>query len=172
MTRRARLAAIPAGMSSLARDAAYALAAARAPSPGSVALLLSDDEELARLNRLHMGESGPTDVLSFPLLPPDAFPPHPGKQAAPADDARREPPFETPMRRRTHLGDIVISVQRAIDQAHLGRGGQTGDVAWSAADELGLLVVHGVLHICGWDHADETEREHMRKLEREVLGTS
>jgi probable rRNA maturation factor len=60
-------------------------------------------------------------------------------------------------------------VERAIDQAHLGRGGQSGDVTWSAADELRLLVVHGVLHICGWDHADPIERDAMRKLEREVL---
>ena len=124
------------------------------------------------MNREHMGEVGPTDVLSFPMLSADAFPRHAGQQAPPNEGRPREPDFRPPRVRRTHLGDIVISVERAIDQAHLGRGGQTGDVTWSASDELRLLVVHGVLHVCGWDHADADERDAMRKLEREVLSES
>ena len=124
------------------------------------------------MNREHMGEVGPTDVLSFPMLEPHAFPSHRGQQSPPAEARPHEPAFRTPRVRRTHLGDIVISVERAIDQAHLGRGGQTGDVTWSAGDELRLLVVHGVLHVCGWDHADDGERDAMRKLEREVLSES
>ena len=119
-----------------------------------------------------MGEVGPTDVLSFPMLGPDAFPSHPGQQPSPGEGRPREPEFRTARARRPHLGDIVISVERAIDQAHLGSGGQTGDLTWSAADELRLLVVHGVLHVCGWDHADHVERDAMRKLEREVLRES
>ena len=59
---------------------------------------------------------------------------------------------------RIHLGDIVVSVERAIEQAEAGRGGQTGDVRWSPADELRLLVTHGTLHICGWDHATRPRR--------------
>lgn len=145
------------------------MSAAHAPKPASVALILSDDDELALLNRTHMGEHGATDVLSFPMLQADAFPPHPGQDPDAARDQLREPHFRLPSGRRTHLGDIVISVERAIEQAHLGRGGQTGDVAWSAADELRLLVVHGVLHLCGWDHDHDLERDAMRKLERNVL---
>ena len=75
-----------------------------------------------------------------------------------------------PPGRRLHLGDIVVSVERAIAQAEEGRGGQTGDVRWSPADELRLLVVHGVLHVCGWDHVDPIEGAAMRELERQVLG--
>ena len=71
---------------------------------------------------------------------------------------------------RTELGDIVVSVERAIDQAQQGRGGQTSNVAWSAADELRLLVVHGTLHICGWDHAAPEEEAAMRALEWMILG--
>ena len=63
----------------LARAAAAALDAAGAPSPASIGLILSSDSELAELNEAHMGKHGPTDVLSFPLLPPAAFPGHPGK---------------------------------------------------------------------------------------------
>jgi probable rRNA maturation factor len=71
---------------------------------------------------------------------------------------------------RPHLGDIVVSVERAIEQAEAGRGGQTGDLRWSAGDELRLLVVHGTLHLCGWDHADPAEEAAMRALERRLLG--
>jgi probable rRNA maturation factor len=70
---------------------------------------------------------------------------------------------------RTHIGDIAISIERAIDQAEQGRGGHTGDVRWSPADELRLLVTHGTLHLCGWDHAEPAEEAEMRALERKLL---
>ena len=134
-----------------------------APAPASIGLILSDDAELSRLNETHMGVAGPTDVLSFPLLPPAAF-----RRGAPAPATPRPPGT------RIHLGDIVVSVERATEQAATGRGGQTGDVRWSAADELRLLVTHGVLHICGWDHASPKEEAAMRDVERRLLavGTS
>jgi probable rRNA maturation factor len=67
------------------------------------------------------------------------------------------------------MGDVIVSVERAIDQADAGRGGQTGDVRWDARDELRLLVTHGALHVCGWDHAEAQEEAAMRALERELL---
>ena len=151
----------------LARAAAAALEAARAPGPASLGLILSDDAELTQLNATHMGKRGATDVLSFPLLPPEAYPRHAG-QAPPA--ATATPPFPLPPGIRRHLGDVVVSVERAIDQAKTGRGGQTGDVRWDAHDELRLLVVHGTLHVCGWDHAESEEEAAMRSLERRLLG--
>ena len=57
----------------LARAVGRALEGGRAPTPASIALILSDDRELAELNATHLGHEGPTDVLSFPLLPPDVF---------------------------------------------------------------------------------------------------
>jgi len=148
---------------------ASALVAAGAPSPASIALRLSDDAELAELNKRVFDKDGPTDVISFPLLDSPAFPPHAGQSApkvtAPMSDFR--PPGS-----RTELGDIVVSVERAIEQAEQGRGGQTSDVAWSAGDELRLLVVHGTLHICGWDHAAPEEEAAMRALERKLLGVA
>jgi probable rRNA maturation factor len=160
---------LPTSVASLARVAADALGAAGAPSPASIALIFSDDRELAALNRQHMGEDGPTDVLSFPMLPPSAFPTHDGKPSESAVGRPVEPVYRAPQHQRAHLGDIVISVERAIDQADQGRGGQTGDVSWSTADELRLLVVHGVLHICGWDHAEPAENDAMRALEKKVM---
>ncbi len=141
--------ALPVAGVALARAVADALLAADAPSPASIGLILSDDVELAELNVAHLGQSGPTDVLSFPLMTAEAFPLPPG--------------------RRPHLGDIVVSVDRAIAQAEAGHGGQTGDVRWSPADELRLLVTHGALHICGLEHAERVEEAAMRALERRLL---
>jgi probable rRNA maturation factor len=140
----------------LARAMAAALDATDAPGPASIGLVLTDDTELAALNLRHMGHRGPTDVLSFPLLGPSA-------------SGTDGPAFVLPPGRRPSHGDVVVSVERAIEQARTGRGGQTGDVAWSAADELRLLVVHGTLHVCGWDHADPEETAAMRTLERRIL---
>jgi len=160
----------PVRVAPLARAVAVALDAAGAPSPASIGLMLSDDAELSALNATHLGEAGPTDVLSFPLLPPEAFPIHEadpdrGPALRPGDAAA----FTGPPGRRVHLGDIVVSVERAAEQAATGRGGQTGDVTWSTADELRLLVTHGTLHVCGWDHADPAEEAAMRALEQELL---
>ena len=128
-------------------------------------VVLTDDDELTDLNREHMGHHGPTDVLSFPMLPPETFlrkrPDDPGPRP------RKPPRFIGGT--RTHIGDIAISVERAFEQAEQGRGGQTGDVHWSPADELLLLVTHGTLHLCGWDHAEPAEERAMRALERRLL---
>jgi len=150
----------------MARLAGRTLDAAGAPAPASVGLILADDGELAALNATHMGEQRPTDVLSFPLLEPAAFPPHVG-QSGVAQSAGAG--FRLPPGRRIHLGDVVVSVERAVEQAKQGRGGQTADVAWSAGEELALLVVHGLLHVCGWDHAEPAEEHAMRALERRIL---
>jgi probable rRNA maturation factor len=156
-----RLVAIAA----LARSVARALDAAGAPKPGSLGLVLTDDAELAALNAQHMGKSGPTDVLSFPILPAAAFPAHPGGMRPFAGGNA----FPLPPGVRQPLGDIVVSVERAIAQAQAGRGGQTGDVRWLPADELRLLVTHGTLHLCGWDHAEPKEEAAMRAFERRLL---
>jgi probable rRNA maturation factor len=164
---------LPIAVSALARAIAAALTAGGAPSPASVGLILSDDAELARLNEAHLGHEGPTDVLSFPMLPPEAFPPHPGDRDRGAGVVAGAPPdpaaFPGPPGRRIHVGDIVVSVERAAAQSAEGRGGQTGDVRWSTADELRLLVTHGTLHLCGWDHADPAEEREMRALEQRLL---
>jgi probable rRNA maturation factor len=161
--------AVPVPTQTLAETAARALNAAGAPTPSSLGLILSDDRELAVLNAQHLGENGPTDVLSFPMLQPSAFPPHLAQNPDLRAQRSTEPPFAKAPGQRTHLGDIVISVERAIAQATEGRGGQTSDVSWSPSDELRLLVVHGVLHICGWDHAVPEENAAMRALERDLL---
>jgi probable rRNA maturation factor len=152
----------------IARTVAAALRAGHAPERSSIGVVLSDDAELAELNQRHMGHEGPTDVLSFPMLPPASFGDARGAEAdAPTVDSA----LFVPPRSRLGLGDMVISVERAIEQADQGRGGQTGDIRWSPADELRLLLTHGTLHICGWDHAEPEEEARMRALEQRLLGT-
>jgi len=162
---------VPIRLGRLATAIARALDAAAAPSPACVGLILSDDRELATLNAAHLGHEGPTDVLSFPLLPADAFVPHAGPDRTAFANADPRPSFVAPPGRRTELGDIVVSVERAIAQARGGQGGQTGDVRWSPADELRLLVTHGALNLCGWDHADPAEELEMRALEQRLLAS-
>jgi probable rRNA maturation factor len=120
-----------------------------------------------------MGHEGPTDVLSFPFFPPEAFPPH--EHGAPEERDRGvaaalKQSFALPPGLRAHLGDVVVSVERSVAQAAEGRGGQTGDVRWTANEELLLLVIHGTLHVCGWDHGEPVEEAAMRALEARILG--
>jgi probable rRNA maturation factor len=151
-----------------------ALESAGAPGPASVGVILSNDSELAELNGEHMGSSGATDVLSFPFFPPEAFATHERgvpQQRDPWVAAALKQAFALPPGLRAHLGDIIVSVERAIAQAGEGRGGQTGDVKWDSTEEVLLLAVHGTLHICGWDHAEPVEEAAMRATERLILAT-
>jgi ssRNA-specific RNase YbeY (16S rRNA maturation enzyme) len=94
----------PLSGSAIARQVQRGLRAARASEPASVAVVLTDDAELTDLNREHMGIDGPTDVLSFPMLEPDAFL---------RDGAPKQRRGKRPLARaggRTHIGDIAISV--------------------------------------------------------------
>jgi len=110
---------VPVAAATLARTAAHALGVAGAPAGSVLALTFSNDAELATLNAEHMGHRGPTDVLSFPLLPPSAFPSHPGKAPAGTDGPR----FVLPPGRRPHVGDVVVSIERAREQAAEGAVG-------------------------------------------------
>lgn len=116
-----------------------------------VELTLSGDAEMERLNFDHMGERGPTDVLSFPLHEWSLN----GRESHLSDDDGVSPPG--PML----LGDVVIDIDQALRQA------AEGD--WGIVEELVLLAIHGTLHLVGHDHAEIDEEERMRRLERDVL---
>jgi probable rRNA maturation factor len=122
------------------------------PLEPEVELTVCGDAEMERLNFDHMGERGPTDVLSFPLHEWSVN----GKGSSLADDDGFGPPG--PML----LGDVVIDLDQALRQA--------ADGDWSVIEELVLLTIHGSLHLVGHDHADMEEEERMRALEHQVLG--
>jgi probable rRNA maturation factor len=117
----------------------------RGGRPIVVGLQLVEPEEMAALNAQHLGHEGPTDVLSFPI---DGDP-----IGASADGRPDQPPWM--------LGDIVICPQVASDNAPAHAG--------TYEDELALLVVHGLLHLLGMDHAAADEQVAMQTREREVL---
>jgi len=156
----------------VAKAVKAALDVAGAPGPASIGVILSEDCELAELNGVHMGASGGTDVLSFPFFPLEAFPPHErggSGQRDPWVAAALKQAFALPPGLRAHLGDVIVSVERAIAQAEEGRGGQTSDIHWMAVEELLLLTVHGTLHLCGLDHDEPVEEAAMRAMEKRIL---
>lgn len=112
---------------------------------GELNLLFVDEPVMADLHHTHMGEARPTDVLSFPL------------DGADTSDTFGE----------TLIGDIVVCPVYADRQAadHAGEQGHDGSVE----DELALLVVHGVLHILGHDHAEPDETARMQACEQQLL---
>ena len=110
-------------------------------SQGELTLTFVDRAEITLLNREHMGEEGPTDVLSFPL---DAF------------EVGSDPSVGPVL-----LGDVVICPEIAAEAAP--------DHAGSLDDELALLTVHGVLHVLGHDHVEDEETRRMRRRELELL---
>jgi probable rRNA maturation factor len=126
--------------------------AAIGPEDAEVELTLCGDAEMERLNFDHMGERGPTDVLSFPLHEWSVN----GRRSHLADDDGVSPPGPV------LLGDVVIDLDQALRQA------AEGD--WSVPEELVLLAIHGTLHLLGHDHAEIDEEERMRSVEHQVLG--
>lgn len=116
------------------------------PEEAEVSILLVDDETMTSHHVTHLGREGPTDVLSFPLehLAPGAPPSRPGDG---------EPPLV--------IGDILIS------PAYVSR--QAKEFGVAEADEMALMVVHGMLHLLGYDHEADDEAERMEARERELL---
>ena len=115
---------------------------------GELGLRFVDPGDMAELNSSHMGSSGPTDVLAFPI-----------------DGAGGSSPVpeQTPL-----LGDVVVCPAYAAEQApdHAGAGHDG-----SLGDELALLVVHGVLHVLGYDHQCDSDATAMRARERQLLAS-
>lgn len=109
----------------------------QAPADADLTIVLSDDQQLHELNLEWMDVDAPTDVLSFPS---EEIDPETGNR---------------------YLGDILISVERAAEQA---RGAGHGVEA-----EVQLLVVHGVLHLMGHDHAEADEKLRMWQAQAEIL---
>ena len=113
------------------------VALAHQSADGDLTIVLTDDIQLHELNQEYLGIDAPTDVLSFPASETD------------------------PETARRYLGDILISVPRAKEQA------RTAGHALDA--EVQLLTVHGTLHLLGYDHAEAEEKTRMWKAQAEIL---
>jgi probable rRNA maturation factor len=115
------------------------------PPGAEMTLLFVDEARMAELNALHLGVEGPTDVLSFPIDEVGGGP-------------HREAPFEATVEGQPVLvGDVVVCPAVARRQA--------AEHDETYEDEVALLVVHGVLHLLGHDHAEPEERRIMQDRE-------
>jgi probable rRNA maturation factor len=124
-----------------------------------MSVIFVSEESIAELNEEFLGHDGPTDVLSFPIDAGDLEVGIVGTGATRGPDRSPLDPADLPLL----LGDIVICPAVASRQAPTHAG--------NIEDELALLVVHGILHILGHDHAEPDEAQLMRQRELELLQT-
>jgi probable rRNA maturation factor len=131
----------------LALKAACAATLAAEGLDGDLLLTVTfvDDAEIQTINAEHRGIDRPTDVLSFSLV----------------DDP--DPSFATPPGEPRELGDVIVSFPRAVAQAE--------EYGHSVEREVAYLVVHGLLHILGYDHELPDEQGDMRAREEAALAT-
>ncbi len=139
-----------------ARLAEAVLEAEGVRGDAEVSLLFVDETAMAELNQRFMGHAGPTDVLAFPI-DEDVY-----EGARSADSLGPGPSAEPELTEiPTILGDVVLcpAVARRNAPTHAG----------TYEDELALLVVHGLLHLLGMDHAEREEAQVMQRREQELL---
>lgn len=111
-------------------------------APGQITLVITDDLGIQELNRDFVGIDAPTDVLAFSAREGDA-------------------PFVAAPGAGDYWGDVIISYPRAVAQAE--------ELGHPLELEINLLVVHGLLHLLGYDHDDEAEKALMWARQEELL---
>jgi probable rRNA maturation factor len=123
------------------------LAAQGAGAEAELGLVIATEERVKQLNRDYLGRDEPTDVLAF--------------------SAREEvgtgfPPFVQPPDGVLHLGEVIISYPQAVIQAEEHRH--------SIEKEFAILIIHGVLHLLGYEHDKPELERQMKAREKEILG--
>jgi probable rRNA maturation factor len=112
-------------------------------APTELGVVVSDDATVRELNRRYLGVDEPTDVLSFNL----------GEEG--------DEPFALPPGEAAPLGEVIISFPTADRQAE--------EQGHSVQAEVAHLLVHGVLHLLGYDHLEAEDERTMRQREEEIL---
>lgn len=127
----------------LRRLAIHVLKAEGVTPPAEAGLVITDDETVRDLNRRYRGIDEPTDVLAF------------------CHEATGKP-FVTPPDGVRRLGEVVLSYPTAERQAQ--------EAGRSVQEEAAHLMVHGLLHLLGYDHAEPGDERRMRQREEALLG--
>jgi len=117
-----------------------------AGSNTELGLVIASQKRVQQLNRSYLGRDEPTDVLAFSMLPGADF-----------------PLFVSPPDEVAHLGEVIISYPQAAIQAE--------EHQHSTKKEIAILIIHGVLHLLGYDHDKPELERQMRAREREILST-
>jgi len=115
-------------------------------SPYEVSIVFADSETVQQLNRDYRGIDEPTDVLAFYMLP----------QKEEADVSFALPPDGV-----TRLGEVIISYPQAVEQAR--------EQGHATEKELALLIIHGILHLLGYDHEEPEEESKVKEREKVLL---
>jgi probable rRNA maturation factor len=131
----------------LQRIALRTLEAEGIASPAEMGLVITDSKTIQRLNRTYRGEDQPTDVLAFHMYPETS--------------QESELHFVGPPDGVHHLGEVVISYPQAVIQAQ--------EQGYGVAQELALLIVHGILHLLGYDDETTGGQQQMKAKENEIL---
>ncbi|MBN1190398.1 MAG: rRNA maturation RNase YbeY [Dehalococcoidales bacterium] len=123
------------------------LACEHVPGMVEISLVVCGQERIQELNRDYRGQDRPTDVLSFSM-------------SEQKDDEEPEA-FIDPPDGIAHLGEVIISYPQAVMQA--------AEKGHSIKREMAVLIIHGALHILGYDHEDEEKAPAMLAREKEIL---
>jgi len=124
------------------------------PYEAEINVILTDNASIQEINRDYRQIDAPTDVLSFPMI----------EYEKESDFSHVEDSVEdyfNPETGELILGDIIISVEKVIEQAE--------KYGHSRERELAFLLAHSMLHLCGYDHMEDGEREVMEQKQREIL---
>ena len=133
---------LPVDHDRLSSLAAHALTVEEVDDSSELSILFVSAEHMRRLNSHFAGDDYPTDVLAFPMM----------------DEAQDLGEEEGPL-----LGDVVVCP--AVAQRNADRLGHSLEI------ELGVLVVHGTLHLLGYDHQGTTDKEAMERRQKEILAS-
>lgn len=126
----------------------------KCPYEAEISLLLTHNDEIHEMNLEHRGIDRATDVLSFPMLEFD----HPGDFSIIDEETADVFDLESG---ELMLGDIVISVDKVLEQAQ--------EYGHSPKREYAFLIAHSMLHLCGYDHMDDEERKVMEEKQRAIM---
>lgn len=124
------------------------------PYEAEINVVLTDNEGIREINRDYRQIDAPTDVLSFPMVDYETE-----SDFGHVEDAVED--YFNPETGELMLGDIILSVDKVEEQA--------AKYGHSETRELAFLVAHSMLHLCGYDHMEEEERERMEQRQREIL---
>jgi probable rRNA maturation factor len=128
------------------REVAAKVLTAEHQSDAEMSILITGQEKIRQLHKEYMGEDEPTDVLSFAM-----------SEKGPAD----APDFVFPAGDAAHLGEVIISYPQAEIQAAEHRH--------SIKKEVAILLIHGVLHLLGYDHDEPERQKRMQAREKAML---
>ena len=118
-------------------------------SSAELSLVIASQERVQQLNQSYLGRDEPTDVLAFSMLP------------AVGEIGADSPPFVQPPDGISHLGEVIISYPQAVIQAE--------EHQHSIKREIAILIIHGALHLLGYEHDKPELKQQMTAREAEIL---